>query len=443
MVKLTTFIRKAVAIGVAGATLPFLGAAACARDVVIHAGTLIDGTSAAPRTKVSIFIRNERISEIRPGFIDAADADIIDLSDATVLPGFIDTHVHLTKTAPKGSPVAYAVTHTPSDEAFIAAANARATLLAGFTSVRDLGGATSVVVALKRAIEQHIVPGPRIWASGFALGPTGGHGDPANGLDPGITNPLWREKVVDGADEAIKAVRLLHRQGADLVKILPSGGVMSEGDDPEHELMTIAEMQAVVETAHGLGMKVAAHAHGKSAIDNASLVGVDSIEHGSFGDEGSYKLMRQHGTFLVPTLLIADTVSKIAKTHPETLNPAAVRKAQEVAPITIRNLGRAYRSGVKIAFGTDTTGYSPHGENAREFSLLVSAGMSPADAILAATGSAAALLGASKDVGAIQAGRYADIVAVKGDPLADVSKLQNVFFVMQGGAIVKMRGPIE
>ncbi len=227
--------------------------------------------------------------------------------------------------------------------------------------------------------------------------------------------------------------------GVDLIKIMPSGGVLSIGDNPDEQLMADDEIKAVVDTAHSLGLKVAAHAHGKTAIDHAIALGVDSIEHGSYADAESYKLFKAHGTYLVPTLLVADTVVQIAKTHPEQLNPSSAQKALTVAPRLLKNLGDAYHSGVKIAFGTDQ-GLAPHGTNAREFALMVKAGMTPMDAIRAATSSAADLIGDTADIGSVQPGRYADIVAVAGDPLADVTQLEHVQFVMKGGVVYKAGG---
>jgi imidazolonepropionase-like amidohydrolase len=227
--------------------------------------------------------------------------------------------------------------------------------------------------------------------------------------------------------------------GVDLIKIMPSGGVLSIGDDPNAQLMTDDEIKAIVDTAHGLGLKVAAHAHGKQAIDHAIALGVDSIEHGSYADEGSYALFKQHGAYLVPTLLVADTVMQVARTHPEQLNPSSAQKALTVGPRLLKNLGDAYHAGVKIAFGTDQ-GLAPHGTNAKEFALMVKAGLSPMDAIRAATSSAADLIGDPADIGSVQAGRYADIVAVTGDPLADVTQLERVQFVMKGGVVYRSGG---
>lgn len=408
-----------------------------ARDVVVHAGRLIDGVSARPREKVSILIHDDRIAEVRDGFVTPAGASVVDLSAATVLPGLIDMHDHIMSSYTGKNPIAERVQNSVIDSAFDAVPNARKTLEAGFTSVRDVGSETTAIVALKRAIARGAVPGPRLWVSGYPLGPTGGHGDPQNGMRPDIDFHS-EGRVIDGPDEAAKVVRRMHREGVDLIKIMPSGGVLSIGDDPNHTLMTDAEIGAVVATAHSLGMKVAAHAHGRDAIIRASELGVDSIEHGSFADETAYKVMKAHGTYLVPTLLVADTVVRLAKAHPETLNPSSAKKALEVGPITVANLGRAYRAGVKIAFGTDQ-GMAPHGTNAQEFALMVRSGMTPMDAIRAATVNAADLLDAAGDVGSVQAGRYADLIAVAGDPLSDITELERVRFVMKGGEVVKDR----
>jgi imidazolonepropionase-like amidohydrolase len=423
-----------------------MGAVACstvspvlAKDQVIHAGRLIDGVSKTPREHVSIVIHDDRITGVENGFVTPAGVEVIDLSSATVLPGLIDCHDHVTMQADGGNPVAEAVTRTALDDVLEATLYARRTLEAGFTSIRNVSAFGGTDIALKRAINKGFVVGPRMWVSGQALSPTGGHGDPSNGLDPDLSHPHWGDMVVDGPFEARKAVRLLRKNGADLVKIMPSGGVLSIGDNPEEQLMDDDEIAAVVAEAHELGMKVAAHAHGKKAIDSAVRLGVDSIEHGSYADAQSYASMKQHGTYLVPTLLVAATVSQLARTHPEQLPPSSAAKALQVAPRTLQNLHGAYAAGVKIAFGTDES-FAPHGQNAREFALMVKAGMSPMDAIIAATGNAADLIGDPQDVGSVQAGRYADIVAVSGDPLKDITELERVQFVMKGGVTYKVNG---
>jgi imidazolonepropionase-like amidohydrolase len=423
----------------AAALLGVLPVTAQAKDVVVHAGRLIDGISASPRVKVSILIHDDRIVGVQDGFVTPAGSEVVDLSTATVLPGLIDAHDHIMGQYSGKNPVAERVTTTSIDTAFGSVLYVKRTLDAGFTSVRDVGAETKTVVALKRAIASGKIPGPRLWVSGYPLGPTGGHGDPQNGMSPELD--LHSDLVtIDGAEDAIRTVRALKRDGVDLIKIMPSGGVLSIGDDPNHTLMTDAEITAVVETAHALGMKVAAHAHGQNAIVRASALGVDSIEHGSFGDAEAYRVMKAHGTYLVPTMLVADTVVRVAKAHPESLPPSSAQKALEVGPITMRNLGAAYRAGVKIAFGTDQ-GMAPHGTNAKEFALMVAAGMTPADAIRAATVNAADLLGASADIGSVQTGRYADLIAVAGDPLTDITQLERVGFVMKGGEIEKAWTP--
>lgn len=411
-----------------------------ARDMVIHAGRFIDGTGAAARQNVSILITDQRITAIQPGFVTPSGAEVVNLADKTVLPGLIDTHDHITAGWHAGDPIRNSVTRDDFDDAIEATVFTRNTLLAGFTSVRDCGANTQVVVALKKAIENGVVPGPRMWVAGTPLGPTGGHGDQVNGLRTEFAElPHVSDNLVDSPEAARIAVRRLKREGVDLIKIMPSGGVMSIGDDPRHQLMTDDEIKAIIDTAHALGMKVAAHAHGKQAIDHTIELGVDSIEHGSYADAGSYKLFKQYGAYLVPTMLVGERVYQRAREHPEQLNPSTAQKALEIAPLLRRNLHDAYAAGVKIAFGTDTFGLSSHGENAQEFALLVGAGMTPMDAIKTATANAADLLG-SADVGTLQAGRYADVIAVDGDPLDNVKVLENVSFVMKGGAIVKSGG---
>jgi imidazolonepropionase-like amidohydrolase len=412
---------------------------ASAGDIVIHAGHLIDGVSAAPRDQVSILIHNDRITAVEAGYVTPAGATVIDLTHATVLPGLIDCHVHLMQSYHPGDPIHAAVTRSAFDDEIDGVNNVRATLLAGFTSARDVGDDTQGIVALKRAIAAGVIPGPRLWVSGHPLGPTGGHTDPLNGLDDALFKPDT-DYIVDSPDAARKAVRLLKREGADLIKMMPSGGVMSIGDDPSLQLMSDDEIKAVIDTAHALGMKVAAHAHGEAAINHTIALGVDSIEHGSYADAASYKLFKAHGAYLVPTLLVADKVQQHAKSHPEDLNPSTVEKALSVGPILIKNLHDAYAAGVKVAFGTDTFGLSAHGENAQEFALMVKAGMPPMEAIRAATSNAADLIGDGKDIGAVEAGHFADLIAVDHDPLSDVTVLEHVAFVMKGGTIYKSGG---
>ncbi len=434
-------LRKAMLAAAAGAILGAAAAPAGAKDLVIHAGRLIDGTGKPAREKVSILVHDERIVGVQDGFTAGAKgAEVIDLSTSTVLPGLIDDHVHITQSFHKGDPIHSAMTRSNYDDEIDGVNNARATLMAGFTSIRDVGSETGVVVALKHAINAGQIPGPRMWVAGTPLGPTGGHGDAKNGLDPELDHPGWTDNLIDSPEQARRTVRRLRREGADLIKIMPSGGVMSIGDDPKLQLMEDDEIKAVIETAHSLGMKVAAHAHGKQAIDHTIALGVDSIEHSTYSDAESYKLYKAHGTYMVPTMLVGSKVYEHAKTHPEDLNPSTAQKALTVVPYMLKNLGAAYAAGVKIAFGTDTFGMSNHGENAQEFALMVGAGMPPMEAIKAATWNAADLIGDTADIGSIQDGRYADIIAVTGDPLKDVKVLEHVQFVMKGGAVVKAGG---
>jgi imidazolonepropionase-like amidohydrolase len=423
------------------AALLSVSTTAQAKDIVIHAGKLIDGSGGAVRQKVSILIHDDRISGIQPGFVTPAGADVIDLSGQTVLPGLIDTHVHISQSFHPGDPIRNAMTRTAYQSLIDGVVNARNTLLAGFTTVRSVGDTTAVVVALKREIAGGTIPGPRMWVAGDPLGPSGGHGDPANGLTPDLAElPHWHDTLIDSPEQARATVRRMWREGVDLIKIMPSGGVMSIGDDPKLQLMADDEIKAVIETAHALGLKVAAHAHGKQAIDHTIAMGVDSIEHGSYADAESYKLFKAHGTYLVPTMLVGERVYERAKTHPEQLNPSTAAKALVIAPMLQKNLHDAHAAGVKVAFGTDTFGMSAHGENAQEFRLLVAAGLTPMEAILTATRNAADLIGDSDDIGSIQPGRYADLIAVTADPLADVRALERTDFVMKGGVVVKTGG---
>ena len=418
--------------------LPVLGQQ---RSVVIHAGRLIDTSHKQVRQQVSIIVEGARITAVQDGFASPKDAEVIDLSNATVLPGLIDCHKHLTMHLGSGSHFQDLVTETTADSAFYATANARTTLLNGFTSVRDVGARDTVDIALKHAIEKNLVIGPRMWAAGQIIGPTGGHSDDANGVAQGISSPEWSASIVDSADQARKVVREHRRSGTDLIKIVPSGGVGSVGDDPKLQLMTNDEIKAVIETAHSLGMKVAAHAHGKAAIDNSVRLGIDSIEHGTYADAESFALMKEHGTYLVPTVFVAYSLLQTAKEHPERLPPHIVAKIQVITPIIQAMFTNAHRAGVKIAMGTDSFGDFRGGLTpAKELTEMARLGMTPMDALAAATVNAADLIGDSQDIGSIEAGKFADIVAVSGDPLKDISELERVAFVMKGGVVYKTNG---
>ena len=422
--------------GAAALCMALAAGAAQAGDLVVHAGTLIDGVSTQPRRKVSILVHDDRIVGVKDGFVTPAGAQVIDLSSQTVMPGFIDVHVHIGAKLPSRTNATEDwVTHSAIDRAFDDAVFARELLQQGFTSARDVGGGDDSV-AVRNAINEGKVAGPRLWVSLEPLGPTAGHGDPRSGLDGELSHPGWENGIVDTPEQARIRVREHKRRGADLIKIMPSGGIASTGDDPRQQLMTDEEMRVAVETAHSLGMKVAAHIYPAGAIEAAVKAGVDSVEHGSFATDQTFALMKQHGTYLVPTLTVFDVFYAAARDHPELLTPGTAKKELANDLLPKQNLPRALKSGVKIAYGTDLG----EGDHALEFKLLTQGGMSPMDAILTATRNGADLIGASDRIGSLQEGRFADLVAVDGDPLADVSQFEKVRFVMKGGVVYRANG---
>jgi len=398
---------------------------------------MLDGVSKQLQGPVTVTLVNGRITNVQSGIVAVPGSDVIDLGEDTLLPGLIDAHKHMGGPPQTGLNVFQARLTVSTLEAEIgAAANARKLLEEGFTTVRNMGSGSEADLALKRAIDRGWAVGPRILVSLEPISVTGGHSDPRNGIDPDWTDKTWGGSVADGPVAVAQLVREHRRRGAELIKIMPSGGVLSIGDDPKVQTMTNDEIKAAIDTAHNLGLKVAAHAHGKDAIDNSVRLGIDSIEHATYADAESFKLMVEQGTYLVPTLLVADQVNSTARLHPERLNPSAAQKALEVTPLMKGMLAGAYKAGVKIAFGTDTSS----GLNAHEFALMVSAGVSPADAIFTATHNAADLLGVSATAGSIQPGRYADLVAVKGDPLQNISIMEHLDWVMKGGTVYKRDG---
>jgi imidazolonepropionase-like amidohydrolase len=409
---------------------------AWARDFVIHAGTLIDGVSETPRRQMSILVHDDKIVSIESGFHSPAGAEVIDLSTETVLPGFIDCHVHVSAKLPSRlNATEDRVTHTDIDRAFDGAVFVRRMLQQGFTTVRDAGGGDDTV-SLRDAIADGKIAGPRLYVALEPLGPTAGHADPRNGLDSQLAHAGWDNGRVDTPEEARQRVREHKRRGADLIKLMPSGGIASTGDDPRAQLMTNEEMRVAVETAHSLGMKVAAHIYPAGAIENAVLAGVDSVEHGSFATAQTFALMKAHGTYLVPTLSVYEVFYEAARDHPELLTPGTAEKELHNDLLPKQNLPLAVRSGVKIAYGTDLG----EGDHAMEFGLLIHNGMSPMQAVLAATRNAADLLGVANKVGSVQPGRYADIVAVPGDPLQESEQFEHVSFVMKGGVVYRVHG---
>jgi imidazolonepropionase-like amidohydrolase len=402
-------------------------------EVAIHAGKVLDVRTGTYLTDQIIWIEGDRIKAIgKAADIQKqlpASAKTIDLSAATVLPGLIDCHTHLTFAPNLAGPAGLHVSYPR--EALIGARNARVTLEAGFTTVRNVGAGGYADIALRDAIKAGDVPGPRMLASGPPLSITGGHGD-QNFLAPQYA--YSSEGVADGVDAVMAKVRQNIKYGADVIKFMATGGVLSEGDNPAVAQYSLEEMKAIVETAHGLGRKVAAHAHGALGIKNAVLAGVDSVEHGSYINDEDIQLMNQHGTYLCPTVYLEDWLMENYQSLGFT--PSMTEKMKIVLPIARQNESHAFQSGVKIAFGTDAAVY-PHGLNAREFAMMVKMGLPPLVAIQAATVNAADLIGWSDRVGTLEPGKFADIVAVQGDPVADVSVLENVRFVMKGGEVIK------
>ncbi|HKQ53175.1 MAG TPA: amidohydrolase family protein [Pyrinomonadaceae bacterium] len=406
------------------------------RRVLIRAGRLVDARGGRVLTDQAILVEADRIKEVGPSQTIAgrapAGTEVIDLSNATVLPGLIDAHTHLT-----GNPdqIGYSsLGISVPREALFGARNARLTLEAGFTTVRNVGAGGYSDIALRDAINDGDIPGPRIDASGPAIGVTGGH------CDENLLAPQFHysaEGVADGVDGVMRKTREIVKYGADVIKICATGGVLSKGDSPGAEQFSDEELRAIVTEARRLGRKVAAHAHGASGIKQAVLAGVDSIEHGSLINDEDIRLMKERGTYLVPTLYLGDWFME----NYQKLNvpPFIMEKARAILPVARQNVSRAFKAGVKVAFGTDAAVY-PHGLNGREFNVMVKLGLTPMQAIQAATVNAADLLGWSDRVGSIEAGRFADIIAVRGDPLNDVTELERVRFVMKGGMVVKNEG---
>jgi imidazolonepropionase-like amidohydrolase len=409
-----------------------LAAAAHADTKMIYAGTLLAVPGQEPLKEQTIIIKDGRISEVKAGFIlPVSGQRVYDLRNQFVLPGLIDCHVHLLgELGPKAK-----VERTEDDESFIAlrgAMYAMRTLRAGFTTVRDLNERSSAIFALRRAINDGMIAGPRILASGSTVSPTGGHGQ-TYGYRDDINAIFASSGECDGVEDCRRAVRRQVARGADVIKFVATGGVLSDIKAGVDQQFTDDEMASIIQTAHRLGRRVAAHAHGAGGINAALRAGVDSIEHGSYLTDESVALFKKSGAYLVPTVLAGVTAAEFAKSG-GFMSEAQKAKALQVGPVIQSALRRAYAGGVKIAFGTDT-GVSAHGQNAKEFALMVGAGMPPMEAIKAATVNAADLLRLSAVIGTIEPGKAADIIAVKDDPTRDVKALERMRFVMRAGAV--------
>ncbi len=408
--------------------------AVTAQTTYIHCGRLIDGISNAAQTEMTVIVEGTRITDIKKGYQSpAAGIAVIDLKKHTVMPGLIDAHVHISSETSRNR-YSEGFTLNPEDFAFRAVGYAERTLMAGFTTVRDLGGTTTL--SLRNAINGGFIRGPRIIAAGKSIATTGGHADPTNGVNRELMgDPEAKEGVINGPDEARKAVRQRYKEGSDVIKITATGGVLSNAKDGAGAHFTEDEIVAVVKTAKDYGFKVAAHAHGAEGMKRAIRAGVTSIEHGTFMDDEVIQLMKQHGTWYVPTITAGKSVADSAKI-PGYYPPLVVPKALETGPKIQATFAKAYKAGVKIAFGTDA-GVFAHGKNYKEFEYMVEAGMPAMTAIKTATANGAELLGMSDKIGSIEKGKLADIIAVEGDPLSDMKLMKEIKFVMKDGVVYK------
>ena len=400
---------------------------------LIHAGLVIADADKRPLRRQTIVVHDGRILGMEAGYVEDDEATVIDGRDMVFLPGMIDSHVHL-RGEWSPSQRLDTVVKEPEDYALDAAANARKTLMAGFTAVQDVGGPPAIF-ALRRAVDAGKLPGPHIRASGSAISVTGGHGD-ADGYRADILDMVFAsETVCDGVADCRRAVRQAVKRDADVIKITATGGVLSNTDAGTGQQFFDDELSAIMDTAALMGRKVTAHAHGQDGIEAAVRAGVDSIEHGTYLDDRTARLMVENDVVLVPTVLAGATVTDWA-TNYDFLPPASAKKALEVGPQMEEMLGIAHRNGVTIAFGTDT-GVSPHGENAQEFRYMERAGMSEREMIASATKIAAEHIGMADKIGTLEPGKHADIIAVDGNPLDDISELEDVDFVMKGGVVYK------
>jgi len=413
-----------------------MGAAVLAETTLIHAGRLIDGKSDEVAEKVTVVVEDHKIVSIEKGYVKAKNGEkVIDLKSHTLMPGLMDMHTHLTGELTRAS-YFEGFGMNPGDYAFRMVGLSEKTLMAGFTTVRDLGDRHLLSISLRNAISRGQVIGPRVYTAGKAIGTTGGHADPTNGLNSVLRgDPGPKDGVVNSPEDARKAVRQRYKDGSDLIKITATGGVLSMAKNGQNPQFAMDELLAIVETARDYGFTVAAHAHGTEGMKRAVKAGVNSIEHGTYMDDEVMALMKEKGTYLVPTLMAGDFVLKKAE-EPGFFSPMIAVKAKAIGPVMKGTFKKAYEAGVKIAFGTDS-GVSRHGDNAHEFVLMVEAGMPPMKAIQSATRVASELLGIDDVLGTVEAGKLADLVAVPGNPLDDISVMEAVSFVMKDGKVYK------
>lgn len=406
-----------------------------AQDIYLQCGKIVDTKSGKTLFKKTIVVSGNKITSIRNGFVSGdKDDKTIDLKKKTVLPGFIDMHVHIES---ESNPKTYLdrFTLNEADVAFISTVNAKKTLLAGFTTVRDLGG-TGVNISLRNAIDGGLVDGPRIFTAGKSLATTGGHADPTNGMKKKLMgNPGPHEGVVNSPEDGKKAVRQRYKNGADVIKITATGGVLSVAKNGKNPQFTIEEIKAITETAKDYGMLTAAHAHGDEGMQRAVKGGIKTIEHGSYMSAETMELMKKHNAYMVPTITAGKQVALKAEVKGYFPDVVA-KKAREIGPLIQNTFGRAYKAGVPIAFGTDA-GVFPHGLNAKEFGYMVEAGMPAMEAIQSATVTNAELLGMNNEIGQVKEGFLADIIAVDDNPVKNIATLENVVFVMKNGVIHK------